>query len=289
MAKAANFQDVRRFAANVAAAGGTLPGPLKTLLAANSVLTASTGLPARADAPETAIVDAALDGSLTPERLAELLPAAASAAAVNEYAQRLAVRTESVLLGAWHREIDNGAADLVLDSMRKRFDQHAKEIATARSLFNSESSAEHVLASGEPAVIKAWQELGGHITAVAKIAVVAREFGCKPTAQFPQVVPYNLAEDFRVDDTALMVADGGLVADSAYFLRPDGPHRASALFRVPLRLHTIESATRRYNDFAASEFDRVHSGPRGGYIGEDGQMHEDPVPQTPFRKKAAAT
>ena len=122
-------------------------------------------------------MDCALDGSLTEEKLAELLPAAASAAAVHEYAKQLAVRTENVLLGAWHREIGNGGADLVLDSMRSLFDRHAKEIEKARGLFNAESSAEHVLASGEPAVIKAWQELGDHITAVAKIAVVAREFG----------------------------------------------------------------------------------------------------------------
>ena len=146
-----------------------------------------------------------------------------------------------------------------------------------------------MLASGEPAVIKAWQELGDHITAVAKIAVVAREFGPR-IGNFPQIVEFSLADNFRVDDTALMVADGdSLAADSAPFQRPDGPHRASALFRVPLKLHSIESATRRYNDFAAAEFDRVHSGPRGGYIGEDGQMHEDPVPQNPFREKAAAT
>jgi hypothetical protein len=238
MPKTTNFADVRRFAASVAAAGGKLPQPLKNLIQAHSVLAAPTGLPARTEAPETAIVDAALDGSLTPERLAELLPAAASAAAVNEYAKQLAVRTENILLAQFHREIDNGGAGLVLDSMRPVFDRHAKEIEKARGLFNAESSAEHVLASGEPAVIKAWQELGDHITAVAKIAVVAREFGCKPTAQFPQVAPYNLAEDFRVDDTALMVADGdSLVADSAHFQRPDGPHRASALFRVPLKLH----------------------------------------------------
>ena len=140
MAKTVNFVDCKRFAANVAAAGGTLPGPLKNLLAAHSGAGGLSGLPTRAAAPESAIVDAALDGSLTPERLVELLPAAASAAAVNEYARTLAVRTENVLLGAWHREIDNGAADLVLSSMRRQFDAHAKEIQKSRALFNAESA-----------------------------------------------------------------------------------------------------------------------------------------------------
>ena len=85
-----------------------------------------------------------------------------------------------------------------------------------------------------------------------------------------------------MDDTALMVADGdSFAADSAPFQRPDGPHRASALFRVTLKLHSIESATRRYNDFAAAEFDRVHSGPRGGWI-PGGEVHRGPAfPKTP--------
>jgi hypothetical protein len=92
-----------------------------------------------------------------------------------------------------------------------------------------------------------------------------------------------------VDDTALMVADGpSLALDSAPFLRPDGPHRASALFKVSLKLHSMTSATQRYNAWAADEFDRVHSGPRGGYIGTDNQMHEDPVPVNPYRATALA-
>ena len=208
---------------------GTLPGPLKNLLAAHSVLAASTALPARGG-PETAIVDCALDGSLTPEKLAELLPAAASAAAVHEYAKQLAARTENILLAAFHREIGNGAADVILDACDARSTRLRRRSRRPAGC-SMPSRAEHVLASGEPAVIEAWQELDEHLKVVAKVVVVARDFGCRP-AQFPQLVEYPLADNHRVADNALFVADGDLAGDSAPFLRPDRPHRGSAMFKV---------------------------------------------------------
>ena len=191
-------------------------------------------------------MDAALDGSLTAEKLSKLLPAASAAAAVGEYAKGLAVRAETVLLGQFHREIDNGAADFVLGSMRKNFDKHAAEIAKARGLFSSESSPEHVLNSGETAVMKAWQELPEHIVAVSKIAAVAREFGPR-LGNFPMITEYHLADNFRISDTGLMCCGGTIwpwTARRSWF--PDGPHRASAFFRVPLKLNTIAEAKARY-------------------------------------------
>ncbi|HEX7428239.1 MAG TPA: hypothetical protein VF328_15200 [Mycobacterium sp.] len=60
----------------------------------------------------------------------------------------------------------------------------------------------------------------------------------------------------------------------------------SPYFRVGgLKLHSIAEMQARYDEFAAAEFDRVHSGLRGGYIGEDGRVHEDVVPINPYRDK----
>lgn len=287
MPKTTSFADCKRFAASVATAGDELPGPLKNLLAAHTVLADAAALPAATQKPEAPIVDCALQGTLTPEKLTKLLPAAASAAAVNEYAKTLAGSVERVLLGAWHREMKNGAADLIIDSMRKTFDEHAKCIAEARGLFSSESSAEAVLASGEPAVVTAWQGLTAHLTAVAKIAIVAREFGPR-LGSYPQIVEYAGGDGHTLDDTAIMVADGGLQADSAHFQRPDQGHRSSPLFKVPLRLHTIESARARYNVWAAAQFDRINSRDPGGWIDEQGGVHPFPRPEIPYRQKADA-
>ena len=144
MGHTTSFTDCRRFASNVKAAGGKLPQQLQNLIQAHSVLADAAALPAAAQAPESAIVDAALDGSLSRERLAELLPPAASAAVVGEYAKTLAGNVERVMLGTWHRAMDKGGADQILTSMRGRFEEHAKQIAAAKQLFNSESDAEFI-------------------------------------------------------------------------------------------------------------------------------------------------
>ena len=39
---------------------------------------------------------------------------------------------------------------------------------------------------------------------------------------------------------------------------------------------------------SAVEFDKVNSGPRGGFIGPDGQMYEDPAPENPFRQNVTS-
>jgi hypothetical protein len=285
--KTTAFPDCRRFAASVAAAGGKLPQTLQNLIQAHDVLADATALPAAAQRPESTIFDAALDGSLTRERLGELLPAAASAAAVYEYAKTLAGSVERVLLGAWHREMESGGADAILSSMRPLFDKHAKEIAKARSLFNAESSAEAILASGVPEVVTAWGDLNDHLTVIAKIAVVAREFGPR-LGSCPQIREFAGGDGFLLADEALMCADGNLVLDSSYFLRPDGPHRASALFQVRLKLHSVDSARARYTQWAADQWDASNVGrPRGGRL-IDGEMVEDPLPPNPFRQQEEA-
>jgi hypothetical protein len=172
-------------------------------------------------APESAIVDAALDGTLDEKTLSKLLPAAATAQLANTYRQELARSCEHTLVGQWHREMKAGAADQILDSLRKNFDKHAEAIAHARTLINPESTAEAVIESGQPELVTAWQTLDGHLKVIAKIAAVASQFGCR-LAQFPQIVEYSLAENACVDDRALMCCEGSLIADSWLF-RPARP------------------------------------------------------------------
>ena len=124
---------------------------------------------------------------------------------------------------------------------------------------------------------------------VTKIAAIASQFGCRPAAQFPQITEYHLAENGRISDWALMCCDGPLVADSALFGRPDQGHRTSPFFRTTLKLHSIADAQSKYDRFAADEFDKVHSGPRGGWVDGDGKVHEDPRPVNPYRAKVSAT
>jgi len=283
MAPTTDIRDCARLATAITACGGAVPDALGHLLAAHTLLSS----PAAAQAPETDILTHALDGSLTAKKLAELAPAAATADLVNGYLRRLAGSSAHTLIGQWHRELKAGAADQILDSLRKNFDKHAEAIGVARSLFTAESTPEHVLASAEPKAIEAWQQLEGHLKVITRIAAIASQFGCRPTAQFPQITEYSLAENARVDDRALMCCDGSLIADSWLFGRPDpAGHRTSPFFKTALRLHSIAEAQSRYDEFGAVAFDKVHSGPRGGFIDPTtGQMVEDPRPENPFRQK----
>jgi hypothetical protein len=276
-----SFRDCMTFAAAIRALGGTVPGPLAGLLSSHSVLSA----PADAQRPDDAIVDAALKGELDHEMLERLLPAAAALQAQQVYRGDLSRSCEHTLLGEWHRQLNKGgAADMILDSLRPSWDKHVEQVQVARGLFNPESSPEHVLASAEPAAIKAWQGLNGHLNVISKIAAVARQFGPR-LGQFPQVTEYAGGETFRTNDSGIMCCDGDLVLESALFQRPDQGHRTSPFFSATLRLHSIASAQERYDRWAEAEFDNTHSGPRGGWIDEHGQMHEHPAPKNPYRRE----
>ena len=281
MAKTTSFADAVRLAQSVTAAGVSMSAPLQHLLRANDLLSR----PRAAEPPETAIVTAALDGTLDEKMLDKLLPTAALASISNAYRQDLGRSCGHTLLGEFHRQVANGGADAILDSLRGVFDKHAAQIAIARGLLKPESSAEMVIETGEPELVDAWKTLNTHLAVVAKIGAIAAQFGARPTAAFPQVEEYSLAENARVTDAALMCTDGPLVADSALFETPNTGHRSSPWARCPLKLHTIESARERYAGFAAEEHDRVNSGPQDGWIDPTtGETHWIPKPENPYRR-----
>ena len=58
-----------------------------------------------------------------------------------------------------------------------------------------------------------------------------------------------------LEDRAIFATDGSLESDCAAFRRPDQGHRVSPWFRLPLKLHSVESARASYNTWAASEWD----------------------------------
>ena len=86
----------------------------------------------RPQRPEKAVLTAALDGDLTPQKLDKLLPAAATAAMIITYRGELARQAEHTILGQSHRELQAGGCDAILDSLRPQFERHAETIATAR-------------------------------------------------------------------------------------------------------------------------------------------------------------
>ena len=282
-----SISDCRQLANSVESLGGRVPEVLQHLLSTAELLMA----PGATQAPIRPIVDAALRGELLldEKKLDKLIAEAAQQSTIADYRKELRQVAEPTLVAEFHKELKSGAADLILDSMRPVFTEHAHAIGEARSLINAESSAEQILATGQPELVTAWQQLNTHLAVVSKIGAIAAQFGARPTAQFPQISEYPLAENARLTDAAIMCTAGPLVADSALFLRPDTGHRTSPWARTTLKLHTIEEARERYNAWAAIEFDRVNGGPRGGWIDEHGEMHEDPRPVNPYRAKVSAS
>ena len=56
-------------------------------------------------------------------------------------------------------------------------------------------------------------------------------------------------------------------------------------FRLPLKLHSVESARASYNTWAASEWDRNHDGPPTYVLGENGQKRELARPQSLMQQR----
>ena len=283
MPKTTNIADFQQLAAAVTACGGVVPDRIGRLLSAHRLLST----PGAADPPEKAILTAALKGELDEKSLAKMLPAAASAEIVNAYRAELAHRAEHVIVGQLHRELTAQCANEILDSLRGNFDKHAAALAKARSLgISAESSPEHILATGEPGLVEAWNSLNEHIAAVSKIGAIAIGFGPR-MGGFPQLREYPGGENFRLVDAAIMCTDGSLLVESSWFQSPNQGHRTSPWARCTLKLHSIASATARYNEFAAGEFDRINDRDLGGRLDlATGVVTPHPRPKNPYRKSA---
>jgi hypothetical protein len=232
--------------------------------------------------PAKAIMASALAGELTEQRPGDLITEAAQKQLVANYTQELRARSEPMFVQQFHRALADGGADELLDSLRPSFDKAFEKIAAAMSLIAPSGSAEQFLASAKPAALAAWQGLDGHLAQIEAIGRIAAQFGPR-TGDFPMVSEYALADNYRLDDRAVIATDGPLEADSAIFRQPDQGHRTSPWCRLPLRLHTVDSAQARYNEWAASEWDRQHAGPTGSWIDDDGEAHELPRPVNPYR------
>ena len=279
--------ECRRFCDAITAAGGQIPATIGHLLSGADLIDAHSAAPT----PAAGLVEQLAAGKLTSVKLSALVEAAAQQQLIADYIGDLKHAVEPVIVARFHAALRSGAADEILSSLRDRFDAAAGQIAHAKSVIGSgESSAEHVLASAGPETVEAWQSLPRHLATVAGIAGIASQFGCRQTAAFSLIEPYSLADNHKVDDRAVAVTTGELVADSALFQRPDQGHVTSPFYRCcGLKLHSVQEMQARYDTFAATEHGRIYGARRGGRIGEDGRVHEDPVPTNPFRQEVSTS
>ena len=105
------------------------------------------------------ILDHILAGTLDEKTLDKLIAPAALAAMQNQFRGDLARSAEHTIVGAWHRALRDGGADAVLDGLRASFTKHAEAIQDAKRWINVESTTEHLIASGQPELVTAWNSL----------------------------------------------------------------------------------------------------------------------------------
>jgi hypothetical protein len=278
--------ECRRFCDSIVTAGGEVPGALQRLLEGVDLLASHSSAPQAV----TGIVEQMAAGKLTSQKITSIVEAAAQQQMVANFIGDLRQSVEPAVVQRFHAALRESAADSILDSLRGRFTQAADAIAQAKSVIGSgESDLAHMLETAVPETITAWQALRKHLATVAGIAAIASQFGCRQAAAFSLVPVYSLADNHKVDDRALAVSGGGLVADSALFMGPDQGHVSSPFYRCGgLRLHTIEEMRARYAIFGAEEFDRIHaSAARSGHIGDDGVVVYDQPPENPYKATAS--
>ncbi len=282
----ATLSDCRALTVSVTSCGGSVPAALQHLLSAADLLMA----PGSTQAPIRPIVDSALRGELDAKKLEKLIADAADQVAIANYRKDLRQIAEPVLVEQLHRELQSGAADSVLDSLRQRFDEHAAAIAAARDLIPAETDLAQWLSTARPNAVEAWQQLPGHLAAVDRVGRIAASFGARPSARFPLFVEQGYTDNRLVSDVALFcVAGPNLAVDSAPFLRL-GPtaHRASPWFAVgPLRLNSVEQARIRYESWCAGEWDKTHANTTVQFTKPDGTVGEMEL-TNPHRAKAVA-
>ncbi len=235
--------------------------------------------------PARTIVDSAADGTLTKDLLDELIADAARAQMISSYTGDLSRNSEKLFVAAFFTELQNGAADEILDSLRPSFDKAAQEIEKARDVIPAEVPADQFLASASSAAVKLWQGLDANLAVIEAVARIAAQFGCR-LAKFPLIEEYTLGDGFRLDDRALFCCDGELESESRLFGRPDPGHRSSPWFRTALRLHAVDSARERYRAFVSAEWSRLTSGPAQQWIDERGEMREMAKPTNPYAQPA---
>ena len=281
----ADIAAARNLVAAVGQAGGDVPQPLTNILEAEALLARPHPIPN----PAQAIVSCAADGSLTEQRLDELIESAARAQVIANYRADLRLNTSARLfVNAFYEQLQSGAADEVLSGLRPAFTNAAEQISAAREVIPpSDVPAEQFLATPSQAAVTLWKQLPGLLATITRVAAVASAFG--PKGHFPLIATYAQGDGHLLHDVAIFCANGpSLEADSKPFLHPDRGHRDSPYLRVPLRLATVAEAVERYRIWAEGQREMLHAGPATKWVDPQGGMHDQQKPENPYRATALA-
>jgi hypothetical protein len=271
----------RRFAADVAALGGTFPAPLSSLIV---LVDSVKSVPATPN-PAASLVDAAASGKAsTASQITKLIADAARAESEAAYAQRLRGSVEKHAMRRFALELRAGAAEAIITSLRPQFDATAQQIAELRESVDVGWSIERLISEGTPEQLAAWQQLPALVAKVDRFAALVAGFGrqgdCavldEPEAQG---VSHEIA---GVRDEALFVTSADVWQASDIIRARLADWRSSPWLRIPLRLNSVDEARERLRRCCEAAWDAVETS-RGirGQMSPDG-WKQDPRRANPF-------
>ena len=194
------------------------------------------------------------------KRLDEAIADAANAQRVAEYRAGLRQRIELPVIKQFAQELENGAGDEIIDSLRGDFDAAAAALAKIKERVEPGVSAEAFLAQADADGLEAWNQFDRHLAVLDRIAVVVGDFG--PHGSFELVQPPQgpvAAWAGEIDRRALLFVgpDTNLISTSQTFRAcQGGRHRASAWFKLAgvLQLSSIDQAREKVRAWSEATF-----------------------------------
>ena len=233
--------------------------------------------------PMHTIVAASVAGTLTADTLDELVDAAAHTQAINTYVGELRQRSERLFVaGVPQGATQHGACDELLGTLRPIWDEHAAAVAEARSLLGSaESSAEHILAVAEPG---AGRSAGNNCPDTSPSSnASAQSHG---NSARDSATSRSSPSAAHAETTSSKTRRSGAPTAASTPTAPRSGGRAPAA-RVPCPTcrcaSHLDSGTRDGTASSPAASGKPSTaGRRGGWIDEDGKIHEYPPPANPY-------
>lgn len=270
--------DVRQLARHVTAAGGQLPANLASIA---ETLTALARVDTKPSAdPLAALAERAANGPVKPADLAKAVQAHGDTRAQAERDQQARREAAVKLTKRFRRELADGGADAILDSLRPAFDENATAVRVFNERIGAHATADEVLHRDDVAELAPlWRAINGHVHALDAIGAVCDLFGRKEYGLLDMsAAPAIYLSMSGVTARVVMTADASIDAANEVW-RTNGPGRRSAWFTIAARakLHTIAEAQRKIDEHRTAAFEAADA-QRHVYSQVDGELVKDSQP-----------
>jgi hypothetical protein len=247
------IRHAQQLAADVEHFGGVVPQRITDLIAANAALGGGPSGDPTAD-----LVREIATGGLAGDELAAAITTAAAADAAVRFHADLRVKAEQPIMRAIVQELETGAADEIMASLRPAFDEAVVVLQSARQHISPSDTAEGFLASATAEGLAAWHSITPAVEVLNGIGFVVAQFG--PLGQLEMVQAADPILGVQLAPEAVMFGGPSLdVVAATHAFRKPGMHRASPWFATSyaLRLNTLSEARERVREIAEVAFESL--------------------------------